>query len=53
MVIKLTKEELEESEKYNDFENFIYDVLEEKYNFNLSDCHWMVAETYEYERYGF
>lgn len=50
-IIKLTNEELKESEKYEDFESFLY-ILEEKYGFRLSDCQWMVSETlqvYHYE----
>lgn len=53
MVIKLTKQELEESRKYNDFESFITECLEDKYNFNLNDCIWMTSEEYQYERFGF
>ena len=34
--IKLTPEEIEESEKYDDFETFL-GTLEEKYDFRLKD----------------
>ena len=50
-IIKLTPEELEESEKYDDFEAFLH-TLEDKYEFRLSDCCFMSCETlsiYKYE----
>ena len=50
-IIKLTPEELEESEKYEDFETFLH-TLEDKYEFRLSDCSFMTCETlsiYKYE----
>lgn len=50
-IIKLTDEELKESEKYEDFESFL-STLEEKYGFRLSNCQWMTTETlqvYHYE----
>ena len=43
-IIKLTLEELQESENYNDFESFL-STLEEKYGFRLSNCQWMTTET--------
>ena len=43
-IIKLTQEELQESENYNDFESFL-STLEEKYGFRLSNCQWMTTET--------
>ncbi len=42
-IIKLTQEELQESENYDDFESFL-STLEEKYGFKLSNCQWMTTE---------
>lgn len=42
-IIKLTDEELHESEKYDDFESFL-STIEEKYGFRLSNCQWMTTE---------
>lgn len=42
-IIKLTEEELQESESYDDFELFL-STLEEKYGFRLSNCQWMTTE---------
>ncbi|HIY35400.1 MAG TPA: hypothetical protein H9972_01615 [Candidatus Paraprevotella stercorigallinarum] len=50
--IKLTPEEIEESEKYDDFETFL-STLEEKYDFRLKDCLWMTTETYQERSFGF
>lgn len=49
-IIKLTVEELRESEKYDDFEDFL-STIEEKYEFRLSDCNWMVTENLSIYRY--
>ena len=49
-IIKLTDEELRESEKYDDFEDFL-STIEEKYEFRLSDCNWMVTENLSIFRY--
>ena len=43
-IIKLTQEELRESENYDDFESFL-STLEDKYGFNLNHCQWMTTET--------
>ena len=43
-IIKLTQEELQESENYDDFESFL-STLEEKYGFKLDNCQWMTTET--------
>ena len=43
--IKLTEEEKRKSEEYEDFEEFMRKELEDKYQFNLSDCCWMTLET--------
>ena len=50
--IRLSKEQLEESEKYDDFEAYL-STLEEKYGFRLKDCQWMVTETYLERSFGF
>ena len=42
-IIKLTEEELRESENHNDFESFL-STLEEKYGFKLNNCQWMTTE---------
>lgn len=42
-IIKLTDEELRESEEYEDFEDFLL-TIEEKYGFRLNSCQWMVTE---------
>ena len=43
-IIKLTEEELKESEKYDDFESFL-STLEDKYGFRLNNSQWMTTET--------
>ena len=43
-IIKLTEEELQESENYDDFESFL-STLEGKYGFRLSNSQWMTTET--------
>ena len=53
IVIKLTKEDKELMDDYDNFETFMADCLEEKYNFNLNDCYWMVSENYEFTKFGF
>lgn len=49
-IIHLTDTELRESEKYDDFEEFL-STLEDKYGFRLKDCHWMTTETLNIYRY--
>ncbi len=44
ITIELSKEERDESENYEDFEEYLC-TLEEKYGFKLSDVNWMVAES--------
>ncbi len=41
--IRLSEEEKIESEKYEDYEEFIR-TLEDKYDFKLSNCSWMCCE---------
>lgn len=50
--IRLTQEQIEESEKYDDFESFLC-TLEDEYDFRLKDCLWMVTEGYQERSYGF
>lgn len=49
-IIHLTAEEIKESEKYEDFEEFL-STLEEKYGFRLKDCQWMTTENLNIYRY--
>lgn len=44
--IKLTDEEKQISEKFDDFEDFMETELE-KYGFRTKDVHWLVAEDLE------
>lgn len=44
--IKLTEEEKRKSEEYEDFEDFMRKELEDKYQFNISDCCWMTLDSY-------
>ena len=50
--IRLTKEQIKESEKYDDFETFL-STLEEEYDFRVKDCLWMCTESYQERSYGF
>lgn len=50
--IKLTEEQMQESERYDDFEDYL-ETLEEKYDFRMKDCQWMVTETYCERNFGF
>ncbi len=43
-IIKFTDEEREESNNYEDFEDYL-STLEDKYNFRLKDVYWMTAES--------
>ena len=42
-IIKLTAEELRESENYEDFEDFL-STIEEKYGFRLKNSNWRSTE---------
>lgn len=42
-IIRLTDNDVKESEKYDDFENFL-STLEDKYGFRLDNCQWMTTE---------
>lgn len=41
--IRLSDEEMQKSESYEDFEMFL-STIESKYNFRLKDCYWMSVE---------
>jgi len=43
-IIHLTAEEVEESNKFESFDEFLA-TLQEKYGFDLSNCQWMCSET--------
>lgn len=49
-IIHLTAEEIKESERYDDFSDFLH-TLEDKYEFRLKDCEWMTVETLNIYRY--
>lgn len=42
-IIRLTDGEVEESGKYDDFEEYLL-TLEDKYGFKLNNCQWMITE---------
>ena len=42
-IIRLTDEEVKESERYDDFEEYL-STLEDKYGFKLNNCQWMTTE---------
>ena len=42
-IIRLTDEEVKESERYDDFEEYL-STLEGKYVFRLNNCQWMMTE---------
>lgn len=48
--IRLSKQQIEEFHKYNDFEEFLF-TLEPKYGFQVKDCSWMACETLNEEYY--
>lgn len=50
--IKLSKQEILDSEEYEDFGEFL-GTLEEKYDFNLADCMWTTAESIKERELGF
>ena len=50
--IKLTDEELAESEKYEDMESYL-STLEEKYEFDLSNSVWMSTSELTERKIGF
>lgn len=50
--IKLTPEQIKESEEYDDFESFL-STLEDEYDFRLKDCIWMTTESYQERSYEF
>ena len=50
--IRLTDQELAESEKYEDMETYL-STLEEKYEFDLSNSVWMATSELEERKFGF
>ena len=50
--IRLTDEELAESEKYEDMESYL-STLEEKYIFDLSNSVWMATNKISERKIGF
>lgn len=42
-IIRLTDDEVKESEQYDDFEEYL-STLENKYGFRLNNCQWMTTE---------
>ena len=42
-IIRLTDDEVKESEEYYDFEEYL-STLEDKYGFRLNNCQWMTTE---------
>ena len=42
-IIRLTDEEIKESERYDDVEEYLL-TLEDKYGFRLDNCQWMTTE---------
>lgn len=49
-IIKLTEQEEKQSEEYFDFSDFL-ETLEDRYEFRLKDCNWMVSESKEINMY--
>ena len=49
-IIELTDDELEASEEYEDFSDFL-STLENKYGFRLSNSQWMVTESLSIYQY--
>ena len=52
-IIKLTDEELRESEEYEEYEDFesFLSTIEERYGFRLNSCQWMVTENLDIHCY--
>ena len=48
--IHLSKQQIEESYKYEDFEEFL-STLENKYGFQVKNCCWMTCETLNEKSY--
>ena len=42
--IKLTENEKSKSESYEDFEDFMREELEDRYQFRTKDVYWMTVE---------
>jgi hypothetical protein len=50
--IKLSEEQKRDSEKYDDFEEYLM-TLEDGYGFRLPDCSWMAVERLQETVCGF
>ena len=42
--IRITEKEMEVAETYDDFERFMAENLEKKYDFRVKDCSWMLTD---------
>lgn len=49
-IIQLTENELRESQKFKNYEDFLV-TIENKYGFRLKDCYWMTTPTLEIFQY--
>ncbi len=52
-IIKFTKKEKEEMLEYSDFQDYIYEILEERYGFDINENYWSVQESYNFIRHNF
>ena len=50
--IKLTPAEIEKASEYDEYEEFISEQLEGKYNFSLTNCSWMQTDRLEETAYN-
>ena len=50
--IKLTPAEIEKASEYDEYEEFISEQLERKYNFSLTNCSWMLTDRLEERTYN-
>ena len=51
IIIKLSKEQMEESETYDYFEDYLY-TLEEEYDFSVNNSDWQFMEELNYRVHG-
>ena len=49
--IRLTDDQLKDSESYDDFELYL-STLEDIYGFKLRDCYWMSVKNYREKSFG-
>lgn len=50
--IKLTPAEIKKASEYDEYEEFISEQLEGKYNFSLTNCSWMLTDRLEVITYN-